>query len=303
MDFQIFIPKDNGMRDMKNISVQELVLLRRGKIRTHTQKVDHSLLKHLKDFRGENVNIRDVDAEFCNEFARYLTITAGLKSSSIRTYFHKLHAVLQEAVEYGYISHNPMPPINRLIPRSVNREKDYLTAAEVGRLMRADCPHTATKLAFLFSCHTGLRLSDIETLRWDNINFSFKPYMLTKIQVKTNTEVRIPLSKQAVDILRREKQKAIDGSQKVFLLPSRTTIYSDLIQWAKNARIKKHLTFHVSRVTFVTLSLSAGISIYVISKLCGHRNMETTQIYARMIDSAYVDAITRLENLFKDKKA
>ena len=83
---------------------------------------------------------------------------------------------------------------------------------------------------------------------------------------------------------------------------SRTTIYSDLRQWVTNAGIDKHITFHISRITFVTLSISAGMNMYVISKLCGHKDIKTTQVYARMIDGTYIDAVTMLENIFKQNK-
>jgi site-specific recombinase XerD len=80
---------------------------------------------------------------------------------------------------------------------------------------------------------------------------------------------------------------------------SRTTIYSDLKEWAKTAKIAKHITFHISRISFVTISISAGTSLYVISKLCGHKNIKTTQIYARILDTTYVDAINNFENIFE----
>ena len=83
---------------------------------------------------------------------------------------------------------------------------------------------------------------------------------------------------------------------------SRTTICSDLKVWAKNAKLNKHITFHVSRVSFVTISISAGINIYVVSKLCGHSNVKTTQIYARMTDRTYIDAVILLDNIFKTKQ-
>ena len=84
---------------------------------------------------------------------------------------------------------------------------------------------------------------------------------------------------------------------------SRTTIYSDLRQWTANAGIDKHITFHTSRITFVTLSISAGMNMYVISKLCGHKDIKTTQVYARMIDSTYVNAISMFEKIFKQNKS
>ena len=91
----------------------------------------------------------------------------------------------------------------------------------------------------------------------------------------------------------------VNETDLIFPMYSRTTIYSDLKEWAKKAKIDKHITFHVSRISFVTISISAGISLYVISKLCGHKNIKTTQIYARILDSTYIDAINNFENMFE----
>ncbi len=284
------------------ISVQKLVELRQIKIKNHTKDVDLSLLKHLKDFSGKNINVREIDMEFCYRFAQYLTNEAYIKPSSAKTYMQKLHAILQEAVVMGYMEYNPMPQISKLIPKISNKEKDYLTAEEVQRLRKSECPHIITKLAFLFSCYTGLRVSDIETLKWSNIQKQNNLFMLVKTQIKTSTEVRVPLGKQAMEILGIVQSRKLSNGEMIFPMYSRTTIASDLRAWAKCAGINKHITFHVSRISFVTLSIAAGINIYVVSKLCGHSNVKTTQIYARMIDRTYIDAITLFENIFEPKR-
>ena len=90
--------------------------------------------------------------------------------------------------------------------------------------------------------------------------------------------------------------------ENIFPLYSRTSVYSDLREWAKDAKINKHITFHISRITFVTLSISGGVNLYVISKLCGHKDIKTTQIYARIIDRTYVDAINSFENIFRKNR-
>ena len=104
-----------------------------------------------------------------------------------------------------------------------------------------------------------------------------------------------------IKILELIKTKKIYKDGFVFSLCSRSTIYSDLKELAKNANIDKHITFHVSRITFVTLSISAGINIFVISKLCGHHDIKTTQIYTRLLDTTYINAIETFENIFINK--
>ena len=284
----------------KPISVQKLVEIRLPKIKS--ADVDLSLLKHLKTFSGKDITTKDIDANFCHSFVQYLVNDVNIKPGSVKTYLQKLHAILQEAVEMGYTAHNPMPPISKLIHKTLSREKDHLNTEEVKQLQKTDCLHLTTKLAFLFSCFTGLRLSDIETLKWTDIQKCNNMYMLVKIQVKTGTEVRIPLNKQALRILTIVQNKKLSKGEKVFTLHSRTTIAADLKAWAKHAGINKHITFHVSRISFVTLSIAAGINIYVVSKLCGHSNVKTTQIYARMIERTYIDAIALFENIFEQKR-
>ena len=299
---KILAIKQRNTLKRTQISIHKLVQLRQEKIKNHTQDVDLSLLKHLKTFAGKEVNTSNIDADFCYRFAQYLTIKANIKASSAKTYLQKLNAILHEAVSMNYMTYNPMPQISKLVPKTLSKEKDYLTVEEVKRLEKAECPHLITKLAFLFSCFTGLRLSDIETLKWSNIHKSNNLYMLIKTQVKTGTEIRIPLNKQAIEILNVLQLKKIANSENVFTMYSRTTTAADLKAWVQRAKINKHITFHVSRVSFVTISISAGINIYVVSKLCGHSNVKTTQIYARMTDRTYIDAIILLDNIFKTKQ-
>lgn len=299
---KILAIKQRNTLKRTQISIHKLVQLRQEKIKNHTQDVDLSLLKHLKTFAGKEVNTSNIDADFCYRFAQYLTIKANVKASSAKTYLQKLNAILHEAVSMNYMTYNPMPQISKLVPKTLSKEKDYLTVEEVKRLEKAECPHLITKLAFLFSCFTGLRLSDIETLKWSNIHKSNNLYMLIKTQVKTGSEIRIPLNKQAIEILNILQLKKIANSENVFTMYSRTTTAADLKAWAQRAKINKHITFHVSRVSFVTISISAGINIYVVSKLCGHSNVKTTQIYARMTDRTYIDAIILLDNIFKTKQ-
>ena len=286
----------------KKAYIEELINSKNNNVRSNTQKGNYALLQHLKAFNGtKKLKIKNIDAKFCKNFAIYLT--NRMKSSSAKTYMQKLHALLEDAVFCGYISYNPMPAIDRMLPRYVPNSKDHLTVSEVKKLELTHCRHQSTKLAFLFSCYTGLRLSDIETLRWTDICKQSNGYLLKKVQVKTNCEVQVPLGRQAINILKKTEIKDEQCSDYVFKLPSRSTISTDLKTWANSAGINKNITFHVSRVTFVTLSIAADVNIYVVSKLCGHTNVKTTQVYARIIDTTQQDAIMRLDEIFENSKS
>ena len=125
-------------------------------VRIQTQKVNLALLKHLREFKSEKILIRDIDSKFCHDFTEYLTNEKKLKNSSAITYLQKLHAVLQEAVYLNHIPRNPMPPISRLLPKHIKIERASLTVEEIRRMEKTKCRHELTKLAFLFSCYTGL---------------------------------------------------------------------------------------------------------------------------------------------------
>ena len=292
----------DSKQQSKRISLSESIMNRMAKLSAHTRCVDMALLKHLKSFEADKLMLKKVNADFCFAFAKYLVNEKGIKCSSAAVYLQKLHAVLQEAVYTGLIASNPMPPISKLLPNHECKEKAHLTVEEVQRLEEAECPHLITKLAFLFSCYTGLRLSDIETLKWSHLQEYNGMTMLVKVQVKTNSEVRIPLNNQAMRVLQTVKKHNLDDGNRIFPMMSRTATATDLKQWCMNADVGKHVTFHVSRVSFVTLSVAAGIDVFVISKLCGHKNVKTTQIYAKMVDTTYINAITRFGEIFTIKK-
>lgn len=263
--------------------------------RKNTLGVNHALLRQLTDFHGKELKIQDITELFCRNFTRFLC--DKVSTTSARTYLNKLHAVLQQAVSCCLIASNPMPPARELVPRAKASQRTYLSNDEVVALERTPCRHHETKRAFLFACHTGLRLSDIETLRWDDVSMVDGIPTIVKMQIKTGGEVRIPLNRTAQQLLGNP-----DGNILVFNMMSRSVIHSDLRQWALDAGIGKPLSFHVSRHTFATLSIAAGVDIYVVSKLCGHTSVRTTEIYAHMVDKTLQLGVTTLcDNLEKSR--
>jgi len=134
------------------------------------------------------------------------------------------------------------------------------------------------KRAFLFSCFTGLRLSDIEALTWDRIRDSGKGMQVESTQIKTGKAVYVPLSSNALAQLPER------GRGRVFNLPVRYTMGEILANWVKRAGITKHITYHCSRHTYATLLLTYGANLYTVSSLLGHTDISTTQIYARIVD-------------------
>lgn len=290
----------NACMDACKVRFNQLLSIRESGLRPNTCGVNHALMQQLTDFFGAALYVQDVTEDFCVAFARFLR--QRVSDSSARTYLHKLHAVLEQSVGCHLISHNPMPSMKQLIPGFRAPQRTYLTHKELRLLEQAPCRHPETKRAFLFACQTGLRLSDIETLRWEDIKTVEGKPTIIKNQVKTQREVRVPLNTIALQLVGVSR-----GNGLIFNMMSRSVITTDLRQWAAEAGIDKHLTFHVSRHTFATLSISAGVNIYVVSKLCGHSSVRTTEIYAHMIDKTLQQGVNMLcsameENGYKSAK-
>ena len=115
------------------------------------------------------------------------------------------------------------------------------------------------------------------------------------LQQKTGEPVYIPLSANALQWLPNRGRKG--DSANVFELPHVSTIEKWLGHWAEEAGVTKHLTYHVSRHTFATLTLAYGADLYTVSKLMGHSNVQTTQIYAKIVDENKRKAVELIPKL------
>lgn len=145
-----------------------------------------------------------------------------------------------------------------------------------------DKTHELVRDLFIFSTFTGLAYSDVKNLTEDNLQtfFDGNLWIITR-RKKTNTESNIRL----LDVPRKiiEKYKGMTRDNKVFPMPSNSTCNKKLKAIAELCGIKAHLTYHVARHSAATtVLLSNGVPIETVSKLLGHTNIKTTQIYAKI---------------------
>lgn len=255
---------------------------------------------HLISYAGEKVTFRQVDKAFLLGYIGFLDKVKGrggkmLSGASKALYFQVVVTALNRAVKEEIIEKNPAHTIaaeDR--PGTVQRTREFLTLDEVKKLIDTPCKYEVVKRAFLFSCFCGLRLSDIQTLTWQNIRPVVDGRMLVRvIQRKTKEPVDIPLSANAIAQLPKIDKK--EG--RVFDLPMVWVIEKYLDEWAKAAGIDKHVTYHVSRHTHATMLLTYGADIYTVSKLLGHTRVQTTEIYAKIIDEKKQKAVDLIPDL------
>lgn len=267
-----------------------------GQSDAFSKQIDKAI-RHLLLYKGDKVTMREVDKAYCVGFLDYLN---ALNMANVTTagYFRCLNCALNLAVKEEILPYNPITKISSdqriKIPEST---REYLTVDEVKTLIAADCINEATKRAYLFSCFCGLRYSDIKALTWGDVLLDGEQYRVKIVMIKTQKTLYLPLSKEALRWM-PERGDAKD-TEKVFSLPSQCYLNVVLRTWAANSGITKHVTFHTARHTFATLELTAGAELYTVSKLLGHTQVKTTQIYAKIIDRKKDEAVNRLSSLFE----
>ena len=148
-------------------------------------------------------------------------------------------------------------------------------------LVETPCENDVLKRAALFSALTGLRHSDIQKLKWNEISFESNQPRINFTQKKTKGVEYMPISQQALEICGEPK---LPNDLVFENLTNPSWINRPLKNWVAKAGIQKNITFHCFRHTFATLQLSNGTDIYTVSKMLGHTNVKTTQVYAKVID-------------------
>ena len=211
---------------------------------------------------------------------------------------------MNKAVVEGLIPSNPFKSLDaKENPKKKNGRREFLTVEELRGLIKTPCRYNIVKKAFLFSCFTGLRYSDMKSLRWSEIHTTAdgKARYIEHRQVKTKKTVTIPLSDEALRWM-PEQQEGID---QVFheLKISPGTVEDVLKEWMKDCKIDKHITYHCSRHTAATTLLTLGANLYVVSKLLGHSSIQMTEVYAKIVDQKKVETMNLVNNLFTNPAA
>ena len=264
-------------------------------------------LKHLRKYEpNSRISFSQITPKWINGFRDYLehratawgcdsrnrTKSTPLAPNSRHSYFNKLKACLKQAYEDGIIETNPMLRVDKPRPEEVKRM--YLTMDEIRILAETECEHPGTKRAFLFACLTGLRRSDISRLTWKDVQSQGDFTRIIFKQKKTSGQEYLDITPQAA-LLMGEKGRLDERIFQDMYTPSNTN--QIIKRWVVKAGIHKNITFHCSRHTFAVMMLDLGTDIYTVSKLLGHRDLSTTQIYAKILDKNKQAAVARIPEL------
>ena len=263
---------------------------------------------YLDTIHNPSLSLGEVDKSICRGFIGYLRTATNRKTKKTKisaTTAHKymkgLSAALNYAVREGLIHKNPFHeiPANEKIKYDY-KEREFLTIEELKTLIHTPCEREDIRKAFLFSCFTGLRLGDMRKFAPKHIYKSVDgkmEYICLEMN-KTKHDVVIPLSDEARKWLPEPKGTDVP----FFSIPVVATLTRNLNNWMKDAGIDKYITFHCARHTFATMILTLHSDIYTTSKLLGHRNVATTEIYAKVIDRKKEESMALLDNMFNNYK-
>jgi integrase len=265
-----------------------------------------ALYRHIEQYSGTKTTFKQVDKQYCIGFLEYLKTTKNSNNTNVtlnentqNLHVRQFQYILNCAVSDELTNLNPFKQIRpEDKPKKHKTEVCFLTIDEINTLIKTEYVFLPImKQAFLFSCFSGLRFSDVKGLTWsklqkDNSGNTFINY----IQKKTKKQEYLPLAQKAIQFLPDRPSTANDNDF-VFKIPSGGYVNLHLKQWAISAGIKKKLTFHVARHTNATLLLSLEVPIETVSKMLGHSDIQTTQIYAKVINKSMQAAANKLDSL------
>ncbi|WP_028123416.1 site-specific integrase [Epilithonimonas tenax] len=254
--------------------------------------------QHLKKVISKNLTFDEIDENLVKKVRNYFDNVARTKSdlplsqNSKYSYFNKFKAALRNAFDDGYLTINYASKIKSF--EQAESQREYLTFDEVQSLAKSECKYPVLKRAFLFSCLSGLRWSDINTLIWSEVRDEGDVTKVNFRQEKTDGVEYLYISKQARELL-GERQGQQD---RVFKgLKYGMTYNTEIIRWCNRAGVPKHITFHSARHTNAVLLLENGADIYTVSKRLGHREIRTTAIYAKIVDKKMKEAAEMIPEL------
>ena len=253
--------------------------------------------------KGEPMPFSTITVKLLEELKIFM-LTApqgGSKSGPVSqntasTYFSIVKAGLKQAFVDEYLTIDISEKVKNIPTKESRRES--LTIKEVNKLVETPCEDEILKRASLFSILTGMRHCDIMGLKWSELVNIDGSWRVDFTQKKTSGVEYTPISDQAYALCGERKlpnNLVFEG------LTPPSWINRPLKKWIEAAGIKKHITFHCFRHSYAVLQLSNGTDIYTVSKMLGHTNVKTTQIYAKVVDEKKERAANaiKIDNLEK----
>jgi len=254
----------------------------------NTTATGECMVGHFRKYLGrKDFQMQNLTKEHLQGFSDYLA--EHLNGNTAYNYFSKIRTTIKRAIAEKIVPADILLDVEA--PKKQETFVSYLTTDEISRIAQSNL-NPKVKQVFLFSCFCGMRYSDIKNLTWGNITEDFKlqfSQQKTQTSKGKNTSVTLlPMNPQAIALLGERKA----DEYKVFDVPLQQTCDKALKAIATKLGIKKTLHFHIARHSFGVILLENNVDIYKVSKLLGHKSVQTTiKHYANITDKGAREAI------------
>ena len=275
----------------------------------NTYKKYKTTLSHTKEFlikqyRINDISIKQVDIVFLNDFDYFLRNTKNCNNNSTIKYIRNFGKIVKQCYANGWIERDPFLNYKGKVKEI---DRTYLSQEEIENLLNKEFKIKRLELVrdmFLFSCFTGLAYVDVKNLTTSHISIGIdgEKWIFTHRQ-KTETASKIPIlpiSQMIID--KYENHPQCLNENRLLPILSNQKMNAYLKELADICGIEKELTFHIARHTFATtVTLTNGVPIESVSKMLGHKNLRTTQHYAKVLDIKVSDDMKLLKQKFTNE--
>ena len=278
----------------------------------HKGGVRKRIAAYLKQIRKPDILLKDVNRDTISGLFKYMRddyrnpgqIKADggkLADFTLVLFEETVKAIFNKAVRDGLIPFNPVQDLAKEERFHVpDKHREYLTTDELKRFLAVETQTQAEQTvqkAFGFSCMTGLRLGDMQRLRWSDIKTIGEVQAVSIIQHKTKRLVTVPLNELALSLLPPRPDNGEDGI--IFPLVKKPDNVAKYVRRIKEkAGIEKDFTYHSSRHSAATLAITAGAELYSVSKILGHGSIVSTQVYASVNMEKKAEAVNLANGIF-----
>lgn len=263
-------------------------------------------LKHLQEFIQWKYNLSDIsitkiDYAFVTEFEFYLRSIKKCNNNTAVKYVRNFRKIIKICLDNDWLDKNPC---SRYEGKMKKVERDFLTEEELHRIYNKRFSSerlTLVKDIFIFSCYTGLAYVDVKGLKKDHIGIGIDGCKwIFKNRQKTDTKSKIPVLPIAQEIIQKYSNhpKCLNEDSVLPILTNQK-MNAYLKEVGDLCDISKEITFHMARHTFATsVTLTNGVPIETVSKMLGHKNIQTTQHYAKILDKKVSEDMKNLRDKF-----
>ncbi|WP_432671042.1 site-specific integrase [Flavobacterium sp. SM2513] len=275
-----------------------------GTLERYTTSLKHTIEFMQWKYKVSDIDITKIDHAFITDYEFWLRSVRNCANNTAVKYIKNFNKIIKICLANDWLDKNPFANYKSKVKEV---ERVYLSEVEVQSIIEKEFKTERLSLVrdiFLFSCFTGLAYIDVKNLTKSHISFGIdgEKWIFTHRQ-KTESASKIPILPVTQMIIDKyENHPQSSNQEKLLPILSNQKMNAYLKEIAAVCEIEKELTFHIARHTFATtVTLTNGVPIESVSKMLGHKNLRTTQHYAKVLDRKVSEDMLLIKNKFTPK--